>query len=494
MSRVRGQPRPARRGIAIVLLALLAPQGTLLLLRAVPSLDLVVRSATVHLVVVSAISACALGVAVAAAVAAGRSGDGSLVLLALGCLAVGFLMLGHGLTTPGIWGRPPNLWVGRLPVLAIAGFAAGLCAAAWPERGPAVWAGPRPRWALAAGAVALGLVPGAAAVWPTAGGGLRPLPGEGWARLGLMVAAATVLVAVGAVHWRRWRLGFDRVQLALVVACLLGAGALLSLEVGTLWRLSWWDYHAFLLTGFAAAIYAVVTGYRRSRALGEVLDGVFAADPMAHISRGYSETLRALIGAVEARDAYTHGHSARVAELSVHLGQRLGLRPAALRSLAEGAYLHDVGKVGIPDHVLNKPGALTEEERAWIQQHPVVGSDIVGRAPSLREAPAVTRQHHKRFDGRGYPDGLAGEQISLPARIVAVVDVWDALTSDRAYRAAWPPDRALRHLEAGRGSHFDPVCLDSFLALMAERGHRPGPGGGDAAVASAAAEACHTTT
>jgi HD domain len=267
-SEVRGQPRMARRGAAIVLLALLAPQGTLLVLRTEPSLDLLVRSATVHLVVVSAISACALAVAMATAVAAGRSRDGSLVLLALGCLAVGFLMI---------------------------------------------------------------------------------------------VLAAVVLLAVGAVHWWRWRLGFDRVQLALVVACLLGAGALVSLQVGTLWRLSWWDYHAFLLTGFAAAIYAVLTGYRRSRTLEEVLDGVFAADPMVHISRGYSETLRALIGAVEARDAYTHGHSARVAELAVHLGQRLGLGPAALRSLAEGAYLHDVGKVGIPDHVLNEPGALSEE-------------------------------------------------------------------------------------------------------------------------------------
>jgi HD-GYP domain-containing protein (c-di-GMP phosphodiesterase class II) len=449
-------------------------------LRTEPSLDLLVRSATVHLVVVSAISACALAVAMATAVAAGRSRDGSLVLLALGCLAVGFLMLGRGLTTPGIGGRPPNPWVGRLPVLAIAGFAACLCAAAWP------------RGTLAIGAALLGLVPGAAVVWPAAGGGLRPLPGEASVRLALVVLAAVVLLAVGAVHWWRWRLGFDRVQLSLVVACLLGAGALVSLQVGTLWRLSWWDHHAFLLTGFAAATYAVLTGYRRSRTLEEVLDGVFAADPMAHISRGYSETLRALIGAVEARDAYTHGHSARVAELAVHLGQRLGLGPAALRSLAEGAYLHDVGKVGIPDHVLNKPGALSEEERAWIQQHPVVGSDIVGRAPSLRPALEVIRQHHERFDGHGYPDGLAGEQISLAARIVAVVDVWDALTSDRAYRPAWPPDRALRHLVAGRGTHFDPHCLDAFLALMAEGGHRPGPGESDPAAASdVAAQACH---
>jgi hypothetical protein len=399
------------------------------------------KSATAHLVVVSAISACALVVAVAAACAAGRSRDGSLVLLALGCLAVGFLMLGHGLTTPGIWGRPPNLWVARLPVLAIAGFAGCLCAAAWPGRWPAVRAGRRAQGGP-------GRRRGRARGGAGGGGGLadrrrgaRALPGEDRVRLALLVASAVVLLAVGAVHWRRWRLGFDRVQLALVVACLLGAGALLSLQVGSVWRLSWWDYHAFLLTGFGAAVYAVVTGYRRTRTMHEVLEGVFAADPMAHISRGDSETLRALIGAVEARDAYTHGHSARVAELSVHLGQRLGLRPAALRSLAEGAYLHDVGKVGIPDHVLNKPGALSDDERGWIEQHPVVGADIAGRAPSLRGALEVIQQHHERYDGSGYPDGLAGEQISLPARIVAVADVWDALTSDRAYRPAWPPDR-----------------------------------------------------
>jgi HD-GYP domain-containing protein (c-di-GMP phosphodiesterase class II) len=486
--RASGSARPVRRGVLVVLLALLVPPGTLLLLRAVPALDLVLRSAVGHLVVVSAISACALAVAVAAAAAAGRSRDGSLVLLALGCLGVGFLMLTHGLVTPGIGGRPVNLWVGRLPVLAIATFAVCLTAAAWPERPPATWAGRWPSGTLAASGLALTLVLLAIALWPAAGAGRRPLPGEAGVRLALVLGAALVLVAVGAVHWRRWRLGVDSMQLALVVACLLSAGALLSLQVGRPWHLAWWDYHVFLLAGFAAAIYSVVTGYRRSRRLHDVLDGVFASDPMAHISRGYSETLRALIGAVEARDAYTHGHSARVAELSVSVGLRLGLRPSALRALAEGAYLHDVGKVGIPDHVLNKPGALTDEERAWIQEHPIVGTDIVGRAPSLREALKVIRQHHERYDGLGYPDGLAGDEISLAARIVAVADVWDALTSDRAYRPAWPPDRALRHLEAGRGTHFDPRCLDAFLALMAERGHRPAHRPDDVVPAE---DACH---
>jgi hypothetical protein len=239
------------------------------------------------------VSACALAVAVAAAGAAGRSRDGSLVLLALGCLEVGFLMLGHGLETPGIGGRPPNLWVGRLHVLAIAAFAACLCAAAWPHRPPAAWAGRWPRATLVAGGVTLAVGLGVILLWPAAGIGARPLSGEAGIRLVLVLTAALVLVAVGAVHWRRWRLGLDRLQLALVVACLLSAGALLSLQLGRLWHLAWWDYHAFLLTGFAAAIYAVLIGYRRTRTLHQVLDGVFATDPMAHISRGYSETLRA---------------------------------------------------------------------------------------------------------------------------------------------------------------------------------------------------------
>jgi hypothetical protein len=151
--RAPGSARPVRRGVLVVLLALLVPPGTLLL-RAVPALDLILRSAVGHLVVVSAISACALAVAVAVAAAAGRSRDGSLVLLVLGCLGVGFLMLTHGLVTPGIGGRPVNLWVGRLPVLAIATFALCLAAAAWPGRPPATWAGRWPAGTLAASGLA----------------------------------------------------------------------------------------------------------------------------------------------------------------------------------------------------------------------------------------------------------------------------------------------------------------------------------------------------
>jgi HD-GYP domain-containing protein (c-di-GMP phosphodiesterase class II) len=471
-ARARPTARSPRWALAVALSALMTPPATLLLLHVVPAMDLVLRSPLVHLIVVSFIAACALAVAVAAAAVAARSRDGSLVLLALGCLAIGFLMLGHGLVTPGIGGRPVNMWVGRLPVLALAVFAACLSAAAWPQGLVAALAGRWPRGTLIAGCAAFALVLMPVLLWPGAGVGARPLPGEAVLRLALVVGAAAALIIIGATCWRRWQFGHDSVLLAMVVASWLSAGALLSLQLGSVWHLAWWDYHIFLLAGFFSAVYGILTGYRRSRALHDVMHGTFATDPMTHITRGYSETLRALVAAVEARDAYTHGHSARVAELSVRIGLQLGLRPALLRTLAEGAYLHDIGKVGIPDHILNKPGALTPEERGWIQQHPTVGADIVGHAPSLRDALEVIRQHHERYGGGGYPDGLAGDEISLAARIVAVADVWDALTSDRAYRAAWPPDRALRQMEADCGTHFDPRCLDAFLAVIAEQGPR----------------------
>jgi putative nucleotidyltransferase with HDIG domain len=231
--------------------------------------------------------------------------------------------------------------------------------------------------------------------------------------------------------------------------------------------------------------------YRRTRTIEETLAGLFRTDPMEQISLGQPDALRALVGAVEAKDGYTHGHSARVASTSVRLGQRMGLRPQVLRRLAQGALLHDIGKIGVPDDILNKPGALTPEERARIEEHPVIGWDIVRRAPTLREALHAVRHHHERFDGEGYPDGLHGDEIPLVARIVAVADVWDALTSDRAYRTAWSHQRAIDHMAAARGSQFDPVSLDAFLELMEREGLRPGSGPTEPSVVRAAAEACH---
>jgi HD-GYP domain-containing protein (c-di-GMP phosphodiesterase class II) len=197
------------------------------------------------------------------------------------------------------------------------------------------------------------------------------------------------------------------------------------------------------------------------------------------------------VAAVEAKDVYTHGHSALVAEWSVRIGLRMGLKPAELRRLAQGALLNDIGKIGVPDHILNKPGPLDDEEWFWIKQHPIMGAEIVRQARSLHQTIPAIHHHHERLDGQGYPDQLEGQDIPLEARIVAVADVWDAIRSDRAYRPGWPIDQALDHMIAGRGFHFDPRCLDAFLAVLAEQGVRPAGQPGDVGEILRSAEACH---
>jgi HD-GYP domain-containing protein (c-di-GMP phosphodiesterase class II) len=131
--------------------------------------------------------------------------------------------------------------------------------------------------------------------------------------------------------------------------------------------------------------------------------------------------------------------------------------------------LHDIGKIGVPDYILNKQGPLTPDERALIEQHPLIGWEIARQVRSLKDLLDVIRWHHERFDGRGYPDGLSGDAIPLAARIVAVADVWDALTSTRSYRPAWPLERAVAIMRDGHGTQFDEVCLEEFLALIHER-------------------------
>jgi HD-GYP domain-containing protein (c-di-GMP phosphodiesterase class II) len=479
-------------GLALLGLLLVAPAALMTALRAFPRLDVLFESASFHLVVVSAIAACALLVALATAMVAARARHPSLVLLAVGCLSVGILMLGHGLTTPGILGRPVNMWVARFPVMAMAIFALSLAAVGLGEGSPIHRFVARfPRGLLL---VTIAVLAGGSAVIVASPGAIlgAPIPGEGELSRGVVIASAVLFLIRGAAYWRRWRLGRDRVELALVLAAWLSADALLSFQFGQLWHVSWWDYHAYLLAGFAAAAWSVLVGFRRTRSVEGAVASISVRDPVEHISRSYPEALHALVGAVEAKDRYTHGHSSRVAELSTRIGLHMGLDPDTLRGLSKGAVLHDIGKIGVPDDVLNKPAALTDEEWAWIRAHPVAGWEMARRAASLDDALVVVRHHHERWDGGGYPDGLTGDRIPFGARIATVADVWDALTSDRAYRPAWAPEQALRHIVDARGSLFDPSCVEAFVDLMVERGMDPGGHAeiDDRALADAA-RACH---
>jgi putative nucleotidyltransferase with HDIG domain len=185
----------------------------------------------------------------------------------------------------------------------------------------------------------------------------------------------------------------------------------------------------------------------------------------------FDASIEAIASAVEARDGYTESHCRRLAIFSVSMAERLGLEPEEVEAIRLGALLHDVGKIGVRDEVLLKPARFTPEERAEMQRHSALGHHIVRPIHGLRPTTlACVRHHHERWDGTGYPDGLVGEQIPLGARIVCIVDVWDALSTDRPYKKAYDQATAREILEKQRGTFFDPALVDLFLEILDEEG------------------------
>ncbi len=184
--------------------------------------------------------------------------------------------------------------------------------------------------------------------------------------------------------------------------------------------------------------------------------------------QAYDTTLEGWARALELRDDETEGHSARVTELTVRLSRSMGVSDSELVNFRRGALLHDIGKMGIPDRILLKPGPLNEEEWEIMRRHPVYAYELLAPINFLRQAIDIPYCHHEKWDGSGYPRGLSGNKIPLPARIFAVVDVWDALRSDRPYRKAWEEDRAREYIRDQSGQHFDPQAVEAFLQLDLE--------------------------
>ncbi|MEO8294608.1 MAG: HD domain-containing phosphohydrolase [Gemmatimonadota bacterium] len=180
-------------------------------------------------------------------------------------------------------------------------------------------------------------------------------------------------------------------------------------------------------------------------------------------------TLAALARTIDANSPWTAGHSERVTQLSLLIGRELGLAPRELDMLHRGGLLHDIGKIGIPPRLLDKPSRLTAEEIAIVQSHPVVGARILAPISVFQDILPIVRHHHERFDGAGYPDHLAGMAIPYLARVVAVADVYDALVSKRPYRPGWTQHEAVSYIKRHAGAHHDPAVVDAFIALM-ERG------------------------
>lgn len=193
------------------------------------------------------------------------------------------------------------------------------------------------------------------------------------------------------------------------------------------------------------------------------------AELFAELERAYLQTVLSLANAVDAKDTYTADHGARLADLALGLGQELGMSRAELEDLRYGALLHDIGKIGIPDAILQKPAQLDEDEWKRMRLHPEIGSEILRPVPRLAGAARIIRHHHERFDGTGYPDRLAGQAIPLGARLLAVVDAYSAITDKRVYKEACPEEIAIAELKQNAGTQFDPRLVEMFLQLLDKR-------------------------
>ena len=238
-----------------------------------------------------------------------------------------------------------------------------------------------------------------------------------------------------------------------------------------------------------AALWTVVGPFAPLLVLIPLYVARWAVAQFAEQQKAYEATVGALCQAVETKDLYTRGHSDRVSRGSVMIAREIGMHGDRVEAIRYAGMLHDVGKLGVPTKVLRKTGKLTEEEYAAIQLHPMRGLDIVREIGFLDEALAGIMHHHERIDGRGYPMGLAGDEIPEFARVLAVADAFDSMTSTRSYRGARPVDEAIAELRKWSGTQFDPAFVDAFVAALKREGWQrpeaPTIAGGDLASVTA---------
>jgi putative nucleotidyltransferase with HDIG domain len=187
------------------------------------------------------------------------------------------------------------------------------------------------------------------------------------------------------------------------------------------------------------------------------------------LSKAYDSTIEGWSHALDLRDKETEGHTLRVTELTLELARAFGFKESELVHIRRGALLHDIGKMGVPDRILLKEGPLTDDEWIIMRKHPGYAHEMLHSIQYLRSTLDIPYCHHEKWDGKGYPRGLKGEEIPLVARIFSIVDVWDALTSNRPYRSAWAREKAIAHIQEGAGTHFDPHVVEVFIELINEK-------------------------
>jgi len=284
-----------------------------------------------------------------------------------------------------------------------------------------------------------------------------------------IVGAGATLAAVAAISLRQLHLyAIGRSAASLVVSLsllLLGVGALLPLETHT-YSLGFWWLHLAGTLGVAGACVGLALSRCMSKHARDLLGPVLERDPMIAFELGLSPTVHQFVAALEQKDQITRDHVVRTAEMAIRVGERCNIEGRQLRDLGLAALLHDVGKLRVPDEVLTKPARLTADEYEIIKRHAVDGEQMLAVERTMASVAPLVRSHHERIDGGGYPDGLSGDSIPLPSRIIAVCDAFDAMTHDRQYRSALPVGLAFAVLSEHAGSQWDPRVIDHAMAVF----------------------------
>ena len=426
-----------------------------------------------HFWIVSAISILATIVAAALAIATVQIGLYRVLLLCLGFMSMGALFAVHGLTTPGI--LVPNLFaffvdsaVAISAFLSLAVPAVFFAVSYMPglsrlERRLPFWpAG----WLVFLVAVGLAGYAGIA-IFNTWSIARLPLSSPPYST-GLAISSIGLFFFSAIRQARSFHIARLASQANLIAAFVLLAGAAAAMLLFPVWSFGFWYYHLLMLAAVALAFRALLFERAQGKTLRSVLEAALELEVSVDYEQFDVEVVAALVAAVEVKDRETQGHNRRVAELSVKIAHKLCMTASEQRVLARAGLLHDVGKLGIPDAILHKCGALDEAEWKVMKTHPEIGVGIMGRAGHFKRELLAVLYHHERMDGSGYPHGLIGEAIPIEARIIAVADTYDVLTSDRPYRKARSREDARCVVETEAGSHLDPRVVDGLMEILKE--------------------------
>jgi hypothetical protein len=462
---------------ALVVLGLLIP-ATFVPLAAVGGGALLVVPYQ-HFYIVSAVSIAAAVISGALALATVQIGLYRVLFLCLGFMSLCAIFAVHGLTTPGI--LVPNLFeeysgsaVAISAYLSLAIPALFFAASYMPwlarlERRLPFWpAG----WIVLVVVIGLVVYAGIAIyrTWLIAASPLS-LPPYSTALAILSIGLFFFAAMCQARIYRRARLASQAFLLASFV--LLGDAAA-AMVLFPVWTVGWWYYHLLMLAAVALALHALVAERSRARSLRSVVETALQLEVSIDVEELDFEVIAALVAAVEVKDRETQGHNRRVAQLCVQIGRQLGMSATELRVLARTGLLHDVGKLGIPDAILEKQGPLDESQSAVMKTHPEIGVAILKRGGHFKRELLGVLYHHERMDGSGYPHGLQADAIPIEARIVAVADTYDVLTTDRPYRHACGGKEASRIVEAEAGTHLDPRVVVALMRALdrPDSGHK----------------------